>query len=171
MDDLDVDDKNRLISLKILKNKVKSIDLKKDFAENKKEKIAEVIWDISKSKLVFDEQFNTHVCSIENILKSVKRLNRGFERIVLNRKNDFERIVLFHRRNVKYPKVYVLLENAGVHYPDICIVLDAHDLSLNDKINLEFITTDNKMIAAVNNVVDSLNIDKFHYLKDFIKLE
>lgn len=142
----------------------------KDFAENKKEKIVEVIWNLSNANHVFNEDLDDYVCSVENILKSVKKLFRGFERIVLNRKNVFERTVLFHHRDVKYPELYEILENYDVHYPDICIVLDAHDLSLNDNINLEFITTDNKMVSAVNNVVGSLSINKFYYLKEFIRL-
>lgn len=42
-----------------------------------------------------------------------------------------------------------LLFGCDVHYPDNCIVLDAHDLSLTDCIDLEFISADRNMIESV----------------------
>ena len=76
---------------------------------------------------------------------------------------------MFHNRDEKYMDLNErLLFEFDVHYPDNCIVLDAHDLVLTDCIDLEFITADGNMIERVNEMIDLLGIDKFHYLEDFV---
>ena len=107
-------------------------------------------------------------CKIEDLLKILGVFQRGFERKILHRKNDFESQVILHpKRKNEYPKLYQKLKEVNIHYPDTHIILDAHDLSLDKKINIEFISADKKMINAANNLINLLNIDKFHYLKEF----
>lgn len=160
---------NDFISLKELKLKSQIIPLKRDFEENKKDKISELLWKVSRPKHEFNDDLRTDVCSVNNLLMYIGKFIRGFERKLIERKNYFELKVIFHNRDEKYMDLNErLLFEVGVHYPDNCIVLDAHDLSLTECINLEFITADGNMINCVNEMIDLLCIDKFHYLNDFV---
>ena len=90
------------------------------------------------------------------------------KRGIKNRRFDFERKVIYHsKRSKKYSKLLKELDNNNIHYPDNCIILDAHDISLNDNLDLEFVTADNNMIINANNILNLLNIQKFHYLKEY----
>lgn len=157
------------LSLKDLKIKSKIILLRRDFEENKKDKIAEVIWKFSKSKHEHVDELNDDVCNVEDLLKCIDKIIRGFDRKLIERRNDFERKVIYHsKRDEEYMDLNEkLLFEVGVHYPDNCIILDAHDLSLKECITLQFITADEDMINKVNNMLDLFFIDKFIYLKDF----
>ena len=159
--------KKKQITLSQLKIKSQIIPLKNDFDENKKEKIVELLWRMCKSKYSY-ENLKNDTCKIEDLLKILGVFQRGFERKILHRKNDFESQVILHpKRKNEYPKLYQKLKEVNIHYPDTHIILDAHDLSLDKKINIEFISADKKMINAANNLINLLNIDKFHYLKEF----
>lgn len=156
------------MSLKDLKIKSKIISLKWDFEENKKDKIAEVLWKLSESRHEYDNNLNMYVCDIRELLIDIGKFIRGFERKLIERRNNFESEVILHKRHEKYMDLNEkLLFEAEVHFPDNCIILDAHDVSLNECIALEFISADEKMIDKVNTLIDLLSIDKFHYLKDF----
>ena len=167
--DLEIGNTNRSLSLQDLKNKAKIISLKREFAENKKTRIVEVLWEFSKQKHESDNS-NNSICSVKNLIVYIGKFIRGFKGKLICRKNDFEREVIFHpKRDEKYMEINEkLLYDAEIHYPDNCIILDAHHLSLNECIAIEFVTADDEMIKKVNNIIDSLRIDKFHYLKDFL---
>ena len=134
----------------------------------KKEKIIKALWEFSKSKHLNTESGN-HVCKgkVKTLLIYISKFIRNFNYGLLKRKIAFESKVMIHTRNDEYQELYDKLEENEVHYPDNYIVLDAHDLSLKRNISLEFITADKNMITNVNCIVDLLNINKFHYLKDF----
>lgn len=157
------------LSLKDLKIKSKIPILRRDFEENKKDKIVEVLWKLSQSKHEYDDELGDNVCAVKELVLVINKFIRGFERKLIERRNTFEReVICYPKRDEKYMDLNEkLLFEVDVHYPDNCIILDAHDLSLNENIKMEFITADEKMIDKVNNMLDLLCIDKFHYLKDF----
>lgn len=165
-----INSSNIKLSLKNLKIKSKIISLQRDFDDNKKDKIVEVLWKFCESKHEFDDALNVHVCHINYLLNYINKFITVFERKLAMRRLDFEREVLFHsKRNEKYIDLNEkLLYGAEVHYPDNCIILDAHDLSLKENRPIEFITADVNMISSVNGIIDLLQIKKFHYLKDFV---
>lgn len=157
------------LSLNDLKIKAQIIFLRRDFEENKKDKISEVLWKLSQPKHEYDNKLNTHVCNVEDLLVYLEKFIRGFERKLNERINYFEFNVILHKRYEQYMDLNEkLLFEADVHFPDNCIILDAHDLSLNKGINLEFVTSDENMINKINTMVDLLFIDEFLYLKDFV---
>lgn len=142
------------------------MDLEEEIDERKKEKIIKTLWEFSKSKHLNTESGNP-VCKVKTLLIYISKFIRNFSYGLLKRKRAFESKVMIHTRHDKYQELYDKLEENGIHYPDNHIVLDAHDLSLKRNITLEFITADKNMVTNVNCLVDLLNINKFHYLKDF----
>lgn len=167
-DELKIENPDKLLSLDTLILKSKIIPLKRDFNENKKEKCVEIFWEFCKAKHEYDVDLKINVCKVQHLLNRISRFIRSFERGIKNRRADFERKVIYHsKRNKKYPKLLKELENNNIHYPDYCIILDAHDLSLTENLDLEFITADNKMAINANNIIGLLNIQKFHYLKEY----
>lgn len=159
----------QVLSLKDLKIKSQMIYLERDFEENKKDNISKVLWKVSQPKHEYDDDLKTDVCSVYNLLKYIGKFIRGFERKLMERRSYYESEVMFHNMDEKYMDLNErLLFGCDVHYPDNCIVLDAHDLSLTDCIDLEFISTDRNMIESVTEMIDVLCIDKFHYLRDFV---
>lgn len=167
-DELKIENPDKLLSLDTLILKSKIIPLKRDFNENKKEKCVEIFWEFCKAKHEYDVDLKINVCKVQHLLNRISRFIRSFERGIKNRRADFERKVIYHsKRNKKYPKLLKDLENNNIHYPDYCIILDAHDLSLTENLDLEFITADNKMAINANNIIGLLNIQKFHYLKEY----
>lgn len=155
------------LSLKDLKIKSKIVSLRWDFEENKKDKLAEVLWKLSESKHEHDNMLNTHVCNTGDLVTYIGKFIRGFDRKLNERINDFEYEVILHKRHEDYMDLNEkLLFDAEVHFPDNCIVLDAHDLALKECIALEFITADENLINKVTEVHE-LCIDKFHYLEYF----
>ena len=159
-------DKEKLLSLDEFNQKSWQVDLKKEIDEMKKEKIIKALWEFSKSKHLNTESGNP-VCKVKTLLIYISKFIRNFNYGLLKRKIAFESKVMIHTRNDEYQELYDKLEENEVHYPDNYIVLDAHDLSLKRNLSLEFITADKNMITNVNCIVDLLNINKFHYLKDF----
>lgn len=167
-EELKIEDPNKYITLENLILKSKIIFLKRDFDENKKAKCIEILWEFCESKHEYNASLKTPVCKAKYLLNLISRFIMSFEREIGNRRNNFERKVIYHtKRENEYPELYDKLQNNNVHYPDNCIVLDAHDLSLNENIDLEFITSDNNLSINANNVISFLNIRKFHYLKEF----
>ena len=76
-------------------------------------------------------------------------------------------VIECEKRNNKYSDLNDTLLNIDIHYPDNCIILDAHDLSLNDRIALNFISADKIMIEKAKKIINLLSIDNFFYLKNF----
>lgn len=168
-DDLKKDDPNKLISLERLIIKSKLVSLQREIDEEKKEKSAKIFWKYTESKHEYDNDLNIHVCKIKYLLNKISAFIMSFEKGINRRRNIFEcNVIMYPKRTDEYPNLYKKLDDSNVHYPDNCIVLDAHDLSLKDQIDLEFITADNKMVINVNKVSELLNIKKFHYLENFI---
>ena len=164
---LNLDNKRKKINLNTLMVKSWQLQLKHDFEQNKKEKCIKVFWKyckrISKSSGSLDEiNFK-----IKDIIRYISRFLQVFERRVFNRKLQFENKVMFHDRKDDYEDIYDKLVNVGIHNPDTFIILDAHDLALKEDIVLYFITADNIMIQNVNQMLNHLCIEKFHYLKSF----
>ena len=167
-DELETEDSSKKLSLKNLKLKSVTIELKKDFEDNLKEKIAEVLWKRCENKHKFDSQLKEYVCTVKDLLIYIKKFIRGFKGKLIDRTRFFKSVVIeCEKRNNEYSDLNDALLNIDVHYPDNCIILDAHDLSLNDGIALNFISADNKMIEKAKNIINSLSIDNFFYLKDF----
>ena len=159
-------DKEKLLSLDEFNQKSWQVDLEEDIGERKKEKIIKTLWEFSKSKHLNTESDNP-VCKVKTLLIYISKFIRNFSYGLLKRKRTFKSKVMIHTRHEKYQELYDKLEENEVHYPDNHIVLDAHDLSLKRNITLEFITADKNMVTNVNCIADLLNINKFHYLKDF----
>ena len=59
------------------------------------------------------------------------------------------RLLSTKRELKKYSDLNDKLSKIGINYPDNYIILDAHDLSLNDGICLNFISVDKKMIERL----------------------
>lgn len=166
--DLAIQNSSKKLSLKNLKMKSLIIELKRDFDDNLKEEIVEVLWKRCKNKHKFDSQLKEYVCTVKDFLIYIKKFIRGFKRKLIDRARFFKSIVIeCEKRNKKYSDLNDTLLNIGIHFPDNCIILDAHDLSLNDGITLNFISADNKMIEKAKNILNSLSIDNFFYLKDY----
>lgn len=167
-DELKGEDPSKKLSAKDLKIKSLIIPLKRNFSEDIKEQIAEVLWKHSKPKHKYDAALNKDICTVKDLLTYINKFIRSFEAKIIARLLNFQRKVIKSERNKKYADLNKkLLDEVDIHYPDNCIIIDAHDLSLKESIKLEFISADKKMIKKVNNIVDSLNIEKFHYLKEF----
>lgn len=167
-DELNEENPSKTLSLKDLKIKSIIIGLKRDFDENLKKEIVEVLWKGCASKHKYDSNLKVDVCTIKDLLTYIRKFLRGFE-IHLNRRlTTFQREVIeCEKRNKEYNDLNKKLLDSGIHYPDSDIILDAHELSLKDNIVLKFISADNEMIENANNIIDVLNIDKFYYLKEF----
>jgi len=80
-------------------------------------------------------------------MENSKKIADTFDRIALDlnrdvdfRKKEFRSNMQFHTRTGKYPTIQKILEKK-IHYPDVDIFLDAHDLCFKHK-NLEVITSD-----------------------------
>ena len=159
-------DKEKLLSLNDLNQKSWQVNLKKEIGENKKEKMIETLWQYSKSKHLNTESENP-VCKVKTLLSYISKFIRNLSNGLLKRKMAFENKVMIHTRHDRYSKLYNKLDENDVHHPDNDIVLDAHDLSLKMNIALEFITADKNMVNNVNKIIGLLNINNFHYLKDF----
>lgn len=157
------------ITLSDLKTKSKIIDFERDFDENKKEKISEIIWKYTESKHTFNHTLNEDVCKIKDIIIFINKLSRSFESRSLDRRNEFERNI------IQYPEIDnsyddlndKLVNKIDIHKPDNLIIIDAHDLSIEENIPLDFITLDNKMILKIKNFLYLLNINNFYYLKEY----
>lgn len=159
-------DKEKLLSLDEFNQKSWQVNLEEEIDERKKEKIIKTLWEFSKSKHLKTESGNT-VCKVKTLLIYISKFIRNFNYGLLQRKRAFESKVMIHTRYDKYQELYDKLDENNIHYPDNNIVLDAHDLSLKRNIALEFITADRNMVNNVNSIVGLLNINKFHYLKNF----
>lgn len=167
-DELKIENPDKTLSLDTLILKSQIINLKRDFNEDKKEKCVEIFWEFCKPKHEYDADLKVDVCKVQDLLNHISRFIRSFERGIKNRRFDFERKVIYHpKRSKKYSRLLKELDNNNIHYPDNCIILDAHDISLNDNLDLEFVTADNNMIINANNILNLLNIQKFHYLKEY----
>lgn len=168
-DKLENESPSKTLTLTNLKTISVTIGLQRDFDDNLKEEAVQVLWKRCKTKHVYDSQLKEEVCSIKELLKYIKKFIRGFEIKVTSRLLDFKREVIeTEKRNNSYNDLNEkLLNDVEIHYPDNCIILDAHDLSLKDGINLNFISADKKMIENVRDIAALLSIDNFYYLKDF----
>lgn len=165
--ELNEENPSKKLSLKDLKIKSIIIELKRDFDENLKREIVEVLWKGCASKHEYDSKLKVDVCTIKDLLTYIKKFMRGFEGKLITRVTTFQREVIeCEKRDKEYSDLNEKLLNAGIHYPDSEIILDAHDLSLKDNLILNFISADNEMIKNVNTVIGVLNIDKFYYLKE-----
>lgn len=156
------------INCDTLKLKSWQLQLHHDFEQNKKDKCIEVFWKfckrISKSEGSLDE---IHF-KIRDIIHNISRFLQVFERVIFNRKLEFEnKVIYYDERTHDYKDIFDKLVSVGVHNPDTFIILDAHDLALEDGIVLEFVTADNIMIQNVNQISNYLSIHEFHYLKNF----
>ena len=60
-----------------------------------------------------------------------------------------------------------ILNDNNIHKPDNQILLDAHDLAINEDLSLNFISADNKLCKSARHIKE-LKIQKFFYLKDYI---
>ena len=145
--------------------KIKSLilELRRDFDDNLKEQIVEVIWKRCNSKHEYDSKLKEYVCTVDNLLTYLKKFIRGFKRKIIDRLRNFQsQVIEYEKRYEKYMDLNERLLDMEIHYPDNCIILDAHDISLNDNLDLEFVTADNNMIINANNILNLLNIQKFH---------
>ena len=166
--ELNNENPSKKLSFNNLKIKSLTIYLKRDFDENLKKEIVKVLWKRCEHKHEFDSQLNESVCTVKDFLIYLKKFIRGFNRNLINRTCSFRTMVIeCEKRTNKYSDLNNTLLNNGIHFPDNHIILDAHDLSLNDGIVLNFISTDNKMIKKAKNIINSVSIDKFLYLKEF----
>lgn len=165
---LEIEDYSKKLSLKDLKLKSLFAELKRDFEDNLKEKIVEVLWKRCENKHEFDSQSEEYVCAVKDLLIYIKKFMRGFKGKLIDRTRFFKSMVIeYEKRTKKYSDLNDKLSKIGIHYPDSYIILDAHDLSLNDEISLNFISADKKMIERAKNILNLLSIDDFFYLKDF----
>ena len=165
---LEIENYSKRLSLKDLKLKSSFVVLKRDFEDNLKEKIVEVLWKRCENKHEFDSHLEEYVCAVKDLLIYIKKFMRGFKGKLIDRTRFFKSVVIeCEKRTEKYSDLNDKLSKIGVHYPDSYIILDAHDLSLNDGIGLNFISADKKMIERAKNILNLLSIDDFFYLKDF----
>lgn len=165
--ELNNNDPLKTLSLNDLKIKSITVGLKRDFDVNLKKEIVEVLWKGCASKHEYDSNLKVDVCTIKDLLTYIRKFLRGFEKQLINRLNTFIREVIeCEKRDNEYNDLNEKLLNAGIHYPDSEIILDAHELSLKDNIILKFISADKEMIENANSVIDVLNINKFYYLKE-----
>ncbi len=136
-----------------------SVDLANDFAENKKESCLKLLWNIANRK-------KKDKIRVKDLIREIMGFRRNFERFLFNRKTAFENKVMFHRRNANYPEIFDELESLGIHEEDNHIILDAHDLATTRSLELDFVTSDNK-VHKLPQQVDALNINEFLHLRDF----
>lgn len=167
-DVLELDNSSKEISLKDLLVKAWTVNLKHEFDDNKKESCVKTFWKFCRNLKGLNNDLDDIVFKINDIINYISRFLMGFERGVLNRKLQYELKVMCHsKRTMDYEEIYDKLIESNVHNPDTFIILDAHDLSITDSIVLDFITGDYDMIQNLNEIINCLNINKFHYLKDF----
>ena len=165
---LEIENYSKRLSLKDLKLKSSFVVLKRDFEDNLKEKIVEVLWKRCENKHEFDSHLEEYVCAVKDLLIYIKKFMRGFKGKLIDRTRFFKsEVIECEKRTKKYSDLNDNLSKIGIHYPDSYIILDAHDLSLNDGIGLNFISADKKMIERAKNILNLLSIDGFFYLKDF----
>lgn len=167
--ELEIEDSSKKLSLKNLKIKSLIIELKRNFDDNLKEEIIEVLWKRCGNKHIFDSELEEYVCTVKDLLIYIKKFIRGFKGKLIARRRFFKSVVIECEKRIKtYSDLNdKLLNQIGIHFPDNFIILDAHDLSLNDGIDLYFISADKKMIKKANNILNLLSIENFFYLKDF----
>ena len=144
-DELETENSSKKLSLKNLKLKSITIELKRDFEDNLKEEIVEVLWKRCENKHELDSELKEYVCTVKDLLIYIKKFIRGFKGKLIDRTRFFKSVVIeCEKRNKGYSDLNDALLNIDIHYPDNYIILDAHDLSLNEGITLNFISSDNK---------------------------
>lgn len=137
-----------------------SVKLINDFAENKKEKCLEVLWDITNKN-------NDDKIRVKILVRNIKKFARNFENYLFIRKNNFEqKVMLCPVRKKSYSEIYEELKNLKIHKEDNNIILDAHDLACNESLTLNFVTSDND-VYKLPQQVSALNINKFLHLRNF----
>ena len=110
--------------------------------------------------------------NIQELLKIISRI-----KIMLNSTSEInynhclEKLIL-HFRNKQYKNILESFNNLSVrnsyiflHYPDNMIILDAHDLASND-IDLEFITSDKKLLKFKKSILELTKINKMTFIGD-----
>jgi len=151
--------------------KLKSLcsELKRDFEDNLKEKIVEVLWKRCENKHEFDFQSEEYVCAVKDLLIYIKKFMRGFKGKLIDMIRFFKSVVIeCEKRTENCSDLNDKLLKIGIHYHDSYIILDAHDLSLNDRIGLNFFSADKKMIERAKNILNLLSIDDFFLFKSFL---
>lgn len=144
-------------------NLVENIELdvyKKD--KINKSKIAKEIWSFGKWK---NKVHYKKLIRILNVLiqklnsTSSKYFNQCLEQLILHeRKESYENILKsFHRLKT--------VNSNRIHYPDDEILLDAHDLA-NTGIDVEFITSDKKLLEFKKDIIVLTNINKMTFIDD-----
>lgn len=137
-----------------------SIHLVNDFAENKKESCLKRLGDIfNKNK--------SDTLKVKNLVRNIKAFGSNFERLIFNRRRDFEeKVILCLDRIENYPEIFDELKDLGIHDEDNHIILDAHDLACKESLTLNFVTSDNNVFKLPQQV-STLNINEFLHLNDF----
>lgn len=147
---LEIENYSKRLSLKDLKLKLSFVVLKRDFDDNLKEKIVEVLWKRCENKHEFDSHLEKYVCAVKDLLIYIKKFMRSFKGKFIDRTRFFKsEVIEYEKRTKKYSDLNDKLSKIGINYPDNYIILDAHDLSLNDGICLNFISADKKMIERL----------------------
>lgn len=150
------------LSFEDLKSIGLSVNLTRDFDSNKKINILNVFWQYCLKK--YDE---SNKIGIKYVIRSIKNWLFSFERLVLDRNLEFNRVVICSKKRIEeYSSIYEELCNVGVHDEDRDIVLDAHDLACDEYIKLFFVSSDKKLCNRAKKV-KSLNICDFVSLEEF----
>ncbi|MDO5850445.1 MAG: hypothetical protein Q4P14_04450 [Methanobacteriaceae archaeon] len=78
-----------------------------------------------------------------------------------------------HKRVKNYSNLLINLKNLKVkdknnklHFPDDYIIIDAHDLSINKKIDLIFVSADKKLLEFSKDIIKLTNLNKMIFIED-----
>ena len=93
-DELKIENYSKKLTLKNLKLKSVMIELNKNFEDNLKEKIVEVLWKRCANKHEFDSELNEYVCTVKDLLIYIKKFIRGFKVKLIDRTSSFKSVVI-----------------------------------------------------------------------------
>ncbi len=156
LDQFDMDiTKEFLISLSL------EIELKNNIAENKKTNYVNKFWQYYK---INDK------CDIDLLHSYIEDFIDEFLMLIKSRRHKLYKIIILSpKRTNAYENILNSLLNNNLHFPDIDIILDAHDLALTKKLNLDFISSDKTLCYNARNI-NALHINNFYYLKDYFEI-
>ena len=98
---LEIENYSKRLSLKDLKLKLSFVVLKRDFDDNLKEKIVEVLWKRCENKHEFDSHLEKYVCAVKDLLIYIKKFMRSFKGKFIDRTRFFFCDVIEYEKRTK----------------------------------------------------------------------
>lgn len=115
----------------------------------------------------WDFYVNNQFSEIIEVINAVNNCLTDLSFLIYERKSEwYEKIKLTPLRTKIYEFLHKKLIDLNVHFPDDCIILDAHDFNLKIDDNLDFITFDTKFYNSIN-MIEEFSFNKIKCKEDY----